>query len=185
MRKIVGRYVDYESQYLIAMTPEHHIRQLGGAFVFSYLHATTLATSGVIYMEIITPSFEVAAKEIALKPLTITCDQLIKFEIFEGSTATNGTTSLTISNQNRESPQTPTLSIFSDPTNISGGTLLRTRIEGTGSNSKPVGIGVDANELGWQLKPNTKYIAKFTNIGTQTANVFSINGQFFEITRTV
>lgn len=185
MKKIVGRYVDFETQYLIAMTPEHHIRQLGGGFVFSYLHPGTLATSGVINMEIITPSFEIAAKEIALKPLTITCDQLIKFEVFEGSTVTDGTTSLIISNQNRESSQTATLSMFSDPTNISGGTLLRTRVEGTGSNAKPVGIGADSNELGWQLKPNTKYIAKFTNIGSQTANVFCINGQFFEITRQV
>lgn len=185
MKKLVSQYIDYESQYLISMTPEHHLRQKGGAFVFSYVYPTTLATSGSINIEIITPTFTVGSAEIALKPIMITCDQLIKYEFFEAPTVTNGTTSLSIANQNRTSNKTATLQMYNDPTNITGGTLMRTRIEGTGSNSKPVGIGTDANELGWQLKPNTKYIARFTNIGTQTANVFCINGQFFEITRNV
>lgn len=183
MSKLPFPYVDYDSQYLITMTPEHHLRQLGGSYVWEYASFSALAVSASVYIEIITPAFTVGAKEIAWKPSNISCDQLLKSEFFEAPTVTDGTNRALTSNQNRASSNTASTIIYTNATAVSGGTLLRTRLEGTGTNAKPVGIGSDINDLGWQLKPNTKYVIKLTNIGQQATTFLVINGQFFEITR--
>ncbi|URZ16873.1 hypothetical protein [Clostridium felsineum] len=183
MPKLTFPYIDYESQYLIAMTPEHHIRQLGGSFVFSYAYGSALAVNGSVYLQFILPNFTLGNKEVALKPVQVASDQLVKVEFFEAPTVTNGTTSVPIVNQNRFSTQTAQTAIYSNPTNISGGTLLRTRFEGTGTNAKPVGLSGDYNDLGWQLKSATIYVLKLTNVGSQATNVLCVNGQIFEIER--
>lgn len=144
---------------------------------------SALAVGASVYIEIITPAFTVGAKEIAWKPSNVSCDQLLKSEFFEAPTVTSGTASAVIINQNRTSTKTPSTLVYTNPTAVSGGTLLRTRLEGTGTNAKPVGLGSDINDLGWHLKPNTKYVIKLTNIGQQATMFLVMNGQFFEISR--
>lgn len=179
MSKLPFPYVDYGSQFLITMTPEHHARELGEAFVFDAQYGAINVSSSV-YLEYIIPA-STTITQFAFKPSFITSDQLIKSEFYEAPTVTDGTTSANIKNQDRTSLTTPTVAIFTDPTAISGGTLIRTRYGGTGSNAKPIGFGTDSTELGWALKKNTKYVLKLTNIGQQATTFLAINGQFYEI----
>ena len=179
MPKLPFQYIDYGSQFVITMTPEHHARELGEAFVFD-VQFGAVNTNASVYIEYIIPA-STTITQFAFKPSFITSDQLIKSEFYEAPTVTDGTTSANIKNQDRTSTVTPVTHIYTDPTAISGGTLIRTRYGGTGTNAKPVGFGSDSTDLGWSLKKNTKYVLKLTNIGGQATTFVAINGQFYEI----
>jgi hypothetical protein len=182
MPKVTNPWIDYDSQYYITMTPEHHMRQLGKAYVWEYISTSQISANSSKYVEIITPPASVV-HELAWKPSVISCDQLILSEFYEAPTVTDGTTACKISCQSRNNATDSVVQIFSGATAVSGGTLLRSRYAGTGTNAKPVGLGTDSSDLGWHLKPSTKYVIKYTNLGTQTTAFFAVNGQFFEVNR--
>lgn len=182
MPKITNPWIDYESQYVIDMTPDHHMRQLGRSYVWQCISSAPIAVGGTYYIQIITPPASVVT-EFAWRPTLVSTDQLFTSEFFEAPTMTNGTDACLITNQSRTSTLTANAVIYDNPTAISGGTLLRTRYVGTGTNAKPVGIGTDTSDLGWHLKPSTKYLIKYTNVGQQATTFFALNGQFFEVVR--
>lgn len=178
MPKLTFPYIDFDSQYIISMTPEHHLRQLGGSYTWSIV--TTLANNAIIYLEIRTPA---NIDELAWKPSSITSDRVIKSEFFEAPTITTiGTNAVPTINQSRVSTNTASLLIFDNPSGISGGTLLRTRLHGAGTGSRPIATGAE-DDTGWHLKKGTTYILKLTNIGGSASDYLNIVGQFFEITR--
>lgn len=181
MPKLSFPYIDYDSQFLVTMTPEHHARQLGQAFVWQFESVALINVGASVYVEIIPPT--TGFDEIAWKPSVVSTDQLFKSELFEAPTVTDGTTPCLITNQDRTVVNPANTVIYSNPTAISGGTLLRTRYVGTGTNAKPTGLGNETGDLGWTLDATKKYVIKYTNVGQQATTFFMVNGQFFEINR--
>ena len=55
---------------------------------------------------------------------TVTTATRITEKIIEAPTITDGTTELTMINMNRQSDQTPGFTVYTDPTSISGGTVI-------------------------------------------------------------
>lgn len=182
MPKLSQPYVDFDAQYLIVMSPDHHMRQLGRSYVWEYRTTTPITVGSSIYLQVITPS-ATQVTELAWRPSIVSTDQLFLSEFYESPTVTDGTTPCLITNQSRGSSLTANTIIYSNPTAVSGGTLLRGRYTGSGTNAKPVEIGADSVELGWHLKPSTKYVVKLTNVGQQATTFFALNGQFFEVVR--
>lgn len=177
MPKLTFPYVDYESQFLIALSPEHHSRHLGQAYSFS--KTTTLSAGSSYYIEMRTPS---NLHEVAFKVLEIVSDQTIKTEFFEAPTITIvGTQAVPLIQRNRRSTATAHTLLFDNPSGISGGTLLRTLYHGAGGN-KPIS-GTVSDDTGWSLKASTTYIIKLTNVSSQTANIIGYHGFLFEVDR--
>lgn len=170
-------YIDDPSQFLIAMTPEHHSRHLGQAYSFSTVFED-LATSSSVYIEIKTPS---VAHDIAMKMIDVTADKIIRTDFYESPTiATEGTTAIPLIQRNRRKTDTSHIIIYSNPSGVTGGTFLRTLLYGSGSSFTPL-HNANNDDNGWQLKPDTTYVIKFTNVGDSTSNLIGVHGLFFEV----
>jgi hypothetical protein len=101
------------------------------------------------------------------------------FNLIESPTLTDGTTSFTAPNMNRRSAKTHQAQFFSDPTNISGGTIIETLFipsSGGGSNAAGGGNTVGVERI---LKANTDYVIQATNSGGQTSTLYT-NILFYE-----
>lgn len=124
--------------------------------------------------------FETGAKYVHLHVSRIAdgTDTLL-CEFFEEPTLTDGTTSVPIYNQNRNSSTATTVTAYSDPTSvISDGTKLITNyLAGT---NQAAG-GAVTNEIEWLLKPNTTYLHKMQNLSAGTAT-FSVKMFWYETT---
>jgi hypothetical protein len=84
-------------------------------------------------------------------------------EMFEAPTVTTTGTLQTVSNRNRASANTPTMSLYTGAAVFANGTLIADDlllIAGQGSN---VLSGSSSIDNGWVLKANTDYIIKLTN----------------------
>lgn len=149
MPKLTFPYVDYESQFLIAMTPEHHSRHLGQAY--SYSQILPVINNGTsYYFEIRTPS---DIHEVAMKVVDIVSDRVLQVEFYEAPTITTvGTIAVNLIQRNRNSTNVAHTQIFNNPSGISGGTLFRTLLYGTGTNDSPISGG-GSDDTGWSLKP--------------------------------
>lgn len=94
--------------------------------------------------------------------------QPVKFTKIETPTVTNGTTAVTAYNVNRQrSTTTPTTLFYSDPTSISGGTVLHIDTAGA---SKHAGGGDLDGQL-WLLKKNTSYLWKVEQLNNQATTI--------------
>lgn len=84
------------------------------------------------------------------------------WEFFEAPTTTANGTPLTAQNNDRNSPNAATLSVFKDPTvTVTGTRIFVTVVPATGTNqSRPGGINERRNEL--ILKQGASYLLKFT-----------------------
>lgn len=84
------------------------------------------------------------------------------------ATITDGTPLTTIANLDRRSTKMPQLQYFSLPTNVTGGTVIDEIFIPTGSGPSATGVsGTEGIER--ILKPNTNYVIRVQNIGSQTA----------------
>lgn len=92
----------------------------------------------------------------------------VDFTILESPTLTDGVTPVPIGNADRNSTFVSSVTAYSDPTGISGGTPLR-GMEHFGVPSPIIGFGdvppTTVNFL--TLKLNTNYIIRFANVGTE------------------
>lgn len=111
----------------------------------------------------------------AKPPIFQTDGPKIYFEFIENPTLTQGTIPISIFNRNRNSATTSQLQIFSNPTGVSGGTIVDITYLGGGSG----GQGVNASATGSNyssdeeliLKTNTNYIGKVVNNFTETSTI--------------
>lgn len=98
-------------------------------------------------------------------------------DLLESPTLTDGTTAATAHNMNRQSSQTHEAQFFSDPTGISGGTIIETLfIPGGGTGSNTVGSTIQGVER--ILKKNTSYVIRIANAGG--ASTFYTKVLFYE-----
>ena len=129
---------------------------------FTVPQATTVA------FQFITGDREVLLLHWELVALTQTC----RFTSREAPTVTDGTVAITPVNINRSFSTTPTMTLYSNPTGISGGTVLTDAAIPSGGNKTGGGA---SNTVFWTMKPNTKYTVQVQNLGnSDTACTFEL-----------
>ncbi len=121
----------------------------------------TVAQSATAYFQIITGAREAFLFHWSLVAATQSC----RFTALESPTVTDGTTAITPQQVNRSASTATTLTLYSDPTSISGGTSLVDVAIPSGGNK--TGGGADDNVF-WTLKPDTDYVASVENLGNST-----------------
>lgn len=103
--------------------------------------------------------------------------ELLKVEAKEAPTITDGTVEVTPVNMNRNSTTAPVTKLYSNPTGISGGTLLL--VEGVPSQDSH-DSGVMQTGTLWILKPNTSYIFVVDPVGDSTTDV-AFSMEWYEV----
>lgn len=101
----------------------------------------------------------------------------MRFSVYETPTITNGTTAVTPICVNRNVTEAATTQFFTDPTGVSGGTLILIHGMPTGANK--IGGSAEHAET-WVLKPSTSYALKLENLGNSTTE-FVFNMGFYEV----
>jgi len=98
-------------------------------------------------------------------------------DLIEAPTITDGTTAAFAANMNRQSANTHEAQFFSDPTAISGGTIIDTiYMPAAGLGSQTIGAGVVGIER--MLKKSTDYVIRIVNAGA--ASTFYTSVLFYE-----
>jgi hypothetical protein len=96
----------------------------------------------------------------------------LTYKLTESPTITDGTTALTAVNFNRNSPKTALYRLYVDPTNVSGGTLIKEYRHYSLPNA-PVQTSMEGNGTFIKLKRNTSYALSFTNGDNAERKLFS------------
>lgn len=86
----------------------------------------------------------------------------LKVTFKENPTLTTGTTAIASYNMNRASTNATTVTVFSDPTSVSAGTVLQYELIGSGHK----GGGGSAHENPVTLKASEDYVFTLENIGS-------------------
>lgn len=102
------------------------------------------------------------------------------FYLYEGTTVSNEGTALSVVNANRTSSNTPDLAAYHTPTITDLGTILGAElIIGGGSGQNAIGSSVTSNDDLLILAPNTNYLLRLTNRGSETESNLFIG--FYEV----
>jgi hypothetical protein len=96
----------------------------------------------------------------------------ITFQMFESPTITDGVTALSPVNFNRLSARTARYKLFVDPTNVSGGVIIK-EFRSYSTQSAPVITTMQANSIFYKLKPNASYSLHLTNNDNMTRKLFA------------
>lgn len=168
-------HIDENSNYLVAESPEHYALHSGKAFsVSGFLPNVAVGATG--YIEFITPNFECSYQS----PIFIT-DKLLRTSIIEAATCTDGTTPIRIEQRHRTSGGAAQTVGYVNPTNVTGGTVIREAIygnvSGQGNSAIPLPVG-EATSI--NLKPNTKYFISYRNYGSGTTTTVYFSCNWFE-----
>ena len=91
-------------------------------------------------------------------------------KIIEAPSLTDGTTPLTIYNTNRQSVDTPGFDIYTNPTSVTGGTVID-QVEQFEA-KKSLGVAGDAGNIRVKFKSETDYVLELTNGDNNTKNYF-------------
>lgn len=118
----------------------------------------TVASSTTVYFQIITGAREALLFQWGLVAATQSC----RFTALEAPTVTDGTTAITPQRINRDTSGTTTLTLYSNPTSISGGTTLVDAVIPSGGNKTGGGA---SESVYWTMKPSTDYVASVQNLG--------------------
>jgi len=118
----------------------------------------TVAQSATAYFQIVTGAREALLFDWNLVAATQSC----RFKALEAPTVTDGTTAITPQRINRDTSTATTLTLYSDPTSISGGTTLVDAVIPSGGNKTGGGV---SNHVFWTLKPSTDYVVSVENLG--------------------
>jgi len=95
----------------------------------------------------------------------------------EAPTMTDGTTEVFAMNMNRQSANTPDIQFFSNPTAVSGGTIIETIfIPASGLGANTTGAGISGAER--IMKKSTNYSLQIINAGN--ASTFYTRSLFYE-----
>lgn len=167
-----------ERGYSVYIPPEHYRLHNGEAYSSTSI-LTNLNAGSSLYLEYVIP----AGKTVAVQGFNIESDRLIKTEFYEAPTITDGTVEIPIIQRKRVSANTAGMKIYNNPTGISGGTLLRTLvygvIDGQGNNVKPLPPN-PFDSYGFNLKPDTKYVVKLTNLSAAATTLIYFNVDIYE-----
>lgn len=139
---------------------EHHEVHENDAYNVNHVFAG-VANDAVAAIQIKTP----ANRDLHLKRIEpyITGAKGI-FEIVEAPTLTDGTTPVAVINQSRTgTPPASDAVAYSDPSGISGGTVLETRTFGGGGEGKKAPAGSRPIEMEFILRRSTTYLLRVTN----------------------
>lgn len=155
----------------------------GYGYVLSYF-SSNLTPGATQSIQIKTStSATVAIKEETL----LKSDGDFMMQFYEDPTAmTSGTTTIAINNRQRrlylaDSTTYTSLTIaYSDPSTISGGTLLITKHWHAGGKDNPNNVS-NVGSLGWQLAKGHNYVYKFTNLDTVSTIHWGINLAIYEL----
>ena len=118
----------------------------------------TVAQSTTSYFQITTGSREVFLINWSLVAATQSC----RFKALEAPTLTDGTTAITPVHIHRNETASPSVTLYSNPTSISGGTVLVDAVIPSGGNKTG---GAAGETVFWTLKTDTDYIASVENLG--------------------
>ena len=129
--------------------------------------SVSIAQAGTAYIQLKTP----ADKDIYLIGYGIVTDSVrVTEQIVENPTITDGTTALTMINMNRQSGASFTGTIYTDPTSISGGTVID-KIESYEA-KKTSGAPASAEFPRLKFKRSEDYVLSLTNGDNNTKTVF-------------
>ncbi len=137
-----------QAEFTVAATTTKFCQLVTGADKDTYLLGFTMLTSALNY----------------------------KFEIKEDPTVTDGTTALAKVNLNRQSANTAQYVIYTDPTNVSGGTIIETIRQfqiGQGAVATTSGKILNEGQVKIKLARDTNYSLEITNNDDSQASVFS------------
>lgn len=96
-----------------------------------------------------------------------TTSQPLRASAIETPTITDGTNAIASFNMNRTKTNTATTLFYSNPTSISGGTVIDSFVAAAGKDS---GGGAESHGA-WKLKPNTSYVWKIEQLTNQATIV--------------
>lgn len=145
---------------------------------FSRLQPQELALSGKSFIVSFALSFAGnETKYLQIKTGSVTCwvdswkisssAEPLKISVIETPTLTNGTTAVAAFCLNRQRATTASTLFYSDPTGISGGTVIHVEICTAGK-----GAGAtDSDTSNWILKKNTSYLWKMEQLTNQATSV--------------
>ncbi len=126
-----------------------------------------VAQNGTLLMQ-----FDTGAKYTHFKRFEVYTDKEdARFEILEDPNLTDGTSEIRRVNRNRTSSNVSTITIYSDPTSITGGFKLEDIRFGSGD--KKAGSDSRSNDLELILALNTTYLIRLTNLGSQAAILYT------------
>lgn len=128
---------------------------------YSVAVAFSVAQSATAYFQIKTSTKEALLIHWSLEAAT----QSVEFIAVEAPTVTDGTTAITPVNINRSHTNGTTLTLYSNPTSISGGTTLIDSVVPSAGNKTGGGL---ATSIFWTLAANTDYVASIENLGNST-----------------
>ncbi len=161
-----SRFLPVQSQAREVIT--HAGAQIDRAMSWHAFVIETLASASLLSIMITTP----ATGEYELQ-IDIEADKNGSWTWSEAPNATGGTV-LTSFNHNRATGSDGTLTITSDPTIASTGTILDAGPIGTAGNAASI-QGGDLESGKWILNQSTKYLASFTSGAATTAAVLRVD----------
>jgi len=150
---------------------------LYAGIMFNATAIYAMPANGTIFVEFIVP----ATKVMHLINRSITVDKGGPYtvELFEAPTVTDGTTEFTCYNLDRRSTNLCTGIFYTNPTAVSGGTLLFRNLIATGDKKNGIGGSAAAGEFIY--KANTKYVLRILN-GSNEAATISLDYTWYEST---
>lgn len=184
---ILYKDIEQGSGFFTTISPEHRNYEEGGAFMVTHI-LPSLAIGASTYLHIHTHDEDTTA----IKGILLVSDRAIKVEFFEEPTLTAGTTEIIVSQRDRR--QTTKLicntKYYSDPSNITDeGTLIEHIILGGATSTQgnnPLGMGGNqsGDMTGYNLKLDTDYLLKLTNISDDATGALTIKQNIYMVTRT-
>ena len=135
----------------------HHQNHEGEAYQYTY-PLTALANNATVYFRLVVPTYAVAMRS---PHLYISADVLAQtiISLYEAPTTSgNGTLQSTIRNRNRNSANTPGMTIYLAPTVTTPGTLLTQHTIGDAG----AGVSSEVAFDEWILANNTVYLISIT-----------------------
>lgn len=152
----------------LATISNYHAATHKGLAYKAQVANVALGAGASLYFEIITPNTDMVAH---LKAIQAYSDAgKLTIEMIEAPTITDGTTPIVLLNRNRNSINTSDLTMYSDPSGISGGTELENLpFVATGPQSTAF-VQFDDE---WMAKRNAVTLIKITNDDSSAANVWS------------
>lgn len=157
--EIADAFLDLVTGAQRVITSDHSAIHNGEGFN-AWVYAEGVADNGYVQMEFKTA----AANYVHMKLMTGLAEGLALFEAVEAPTLTTGSTTFTPINLNRVgTPPSSTSTLKTNPTGISGGTVLRAYLLGGGSGGNAPG-GSDDKDIELVLKPATTYLFRVQNL---------------------
>lgn len=163
--------IDPFTNSTVVESKEHLMVHLGKYFITTR-YFTGIAPNVPFYI-----GYQTGEKVIHYKPTAINSNcALLKVEFFEEANWSGGVESDDITNKNRMSDNVHTLGIFYNPTVVGEGTnLLKMHLIGSVGVGQSRSGGSNASEEEWVFKPNTKYLAKYTNLDSVNCSISALS----------